>query len=102
MKKLSVQTINSCINLLQNGRSVSEIASELKIGRASVDRIKKKHCPDLLGQSAGRPRKIGDAALRNVVRKMAAGELTTAVDAKIYLEKDLHVCVNYLVHLDNC
>jgi transposase len=94
MKCLPDRIVNSCIVLLQNRLSYTQIATKLGISRGMISKIKKQHLPELLAPKLGRPKIIAPHTVRHVVRKMASGDLTTAMDAKKFLENDLDTFIS--------
>lgn len=80
MKRISKDTENSIVSLLDKGHSSRKIAAELGISHSTVMRVCARLRPNTQKQKAGRPAKLTIADKRNVVRNLMAGKADTAVE----------------------
>ena len=78
MPRISEDKRNNMKSMLQQGRSVREVSRDLRVGIASVSRVRKE-----LGlepeRKTGRPRKISTVAARHVLRDVRTGKTRNAV-----------------------
>jgi transposase len=79
MKKISKDTENNIVSLIDNGHSSREIAAQLGISHTTVMRERARLRPNTQKRKAGRPAKLTIADKRNIVRNLMAGKADTAV-----------------------
>src|SRR5437879_31024 len=79
MKKISKNTENSIISLLDKGLSSRQIALQLSVSHSTVMRERQKSRPNAQKRKGGRPAKLTTTDKRNIVRNIMSGKSDTAV-----------------------
>ena len=82
------------INLLQNGRSYSEIARSMGITKSSISRIKKAAGLDLIPNLPGRKSKISKHTERLLARGIDENKFRTIVDGHRYIRNCIKMNVS--------
>ena len=88
MRPISQQKQNDLIALLNQGLSTRKIASQLRIGKSTVWKIRKQFVPELKLPAKGRPRSINPRQENQIIRSLASGRIDTAADAQRNLSND--------------
>jgi transposase len=105
MARLSKDTCDSIISLLDAGFSTRQIGRKLGVSNFSVHKIREKYRPDAERSRGGRPAKITATEQRRLARLIASGQVTTAVQLKNLhnLHARTAVCANTVRRaLKNC
>jgi transposase len=79
MKPISEAKRLSAIVLIRKGLSSRQIMSKLKIGRATINRLRKGLSPAAQKPLPGRPKKLNSSARRRLVRLILTGKADNAV-----------------------
>ena len=79
MKKISKDTKNNIISLIDSGHSSRKIAAQLGISHSTVMREHARLRPNVQKRKAGRPAKLTVVDKRNIVQNIMAGKADTAV-----------------------
>ena len=79
MKKISKNTENSIISLLDRGLSSCQIAVQLGISHSTVMRECARFRPNKEKQKGGRPAKLTTVDKQNIIRNITSGKADTAV-----------------------
>jgi len=82
MKSISPTIRSRIVLLLRTGRSIRAVAAQTGIGRSTVARIAKTECKDRVVCLPGRPRLLSARDERQIVKRVTAGEASTAVQAQ--------------------
>ena len=94
MHKLSPRLIQDAISLLHQNLSMSEIARRLSVSIGSIHNIKQKFVSNRVGRAPGRRRLLTDRQENLIVRKIASGQMDTAVDAAKSLQESAQLTVH--------
>ena len=78
MKSITEETYNNVVSLLDRGLSARKIATELGVGRTTVDRVRAKSRPDIQKSLGGRPTKLNSTDKRRLVRMITSGKVDSA------------------------
>jgi transposase len=78
MVRLSKDTCDSIISLLDAGFSTRQIGHRLGVSNFSVHKIREKYRPDAERSRGGRPAKTTATEKRRLARLIASGQVTTA------------------------
>jgi transposase len=78
MRHISEQVHNRIISLLDAGLSSRKIATQVGVGRRTVDRVRAATRLDIQKNRAGRPAKLNAADKRQLVRTLTSGKADTA------------------------
>eukprot|EP01099_Mayorella_cantabrigiensis_P002717 TRINITY_DN2199_c0_g1_i2.p1 TRINITY_DN2199_c0_g1~~TRINITY_DN2199_c0_g1_i2.p1 ORF type:complete len:282 (-),score=34.38 TRINITY_DN2199_c0_g1_i2:166-1011(-) len=76
------------LELLDQGKSNTQIATQVKIGVMTVNRIRKKERPSILKAKGGRPSKLSEAARRRIRREITSGKAESAAKVSKILKND--------------
>jgi transposase len=79
MGRISEDTRNSILSLIDSGLSSRKVEEELEVGHATVDRVRARFRPYAPKSRGGRPAKLTAADKRRVVRMAASGKVNNAV-----------------------
>ena len=79
MKKITKETQNNIICLLNNGLSSRQITAQLSISHSTVLREHAKSQTNAHKDKGGRPVKLTRANKRNLVQNLPSGKIDTAV-----------------------
>lgn len=87
MKKVPPCSIIRIIELLRDpGSSSRKVAKIMKVGRETVNRIRREYLPDEIVPKGGRPRMFSPRYRRKLIRLLTSGKLDTATQVKKFLE----------------
>ena len=79
MRRISENTRNSILSLIDVGLSTRQVAERLGVGRMTVSRVRAAARPYARKSRGGRPAKLTAADKRRAVRKITSGEADNAV-----------------------
>jgi transposase len=79
MKRISEQTRNNILSLIDSGLSSRQIGAQLGVNHATVCRVRASVRSGTQGRRAGRPRKLSVVDKRQLVRTITSGKADTAV-----------------------
>lgn len=94
MKPISEETRSSIISLLDAGLSSRQIAAQLGVNRATVDRVRANARPDMQKNQGGRPSKFTPFDKRRLVRMITSGKADNAVHVAQELKDSIGVEVS--------
>ena len=94
MHRLPLDLQQNIILLLQQGKSLREIASQYHIGITTIQRIRKTYLPNLALPSKGRPQKLSAQSKCYCIKAITSGNLKTVVAVQQKLENELNITVN--------
>lgn len=83
--KLSNDTRNNVISLIQSGKSTHEIVLATGVSRSQVVRMKKDLNPNRVLPKGGRTSTVSERTKQTIARKIEKGEIVQAVDVQKYL-----------------
>lgn len=99
MKAISAQKTADVDCFLKQGYSYTDIASRRSLSKATICRISKTCLSNRQKCKTGRPKLPSKTLIRNMARKVVAGVLWTAVDARKWLESEHNIQVNAVIAL---
>jgi transposase len=79
MRRISKDTRNSILELIDNGLSSHKIAAQLGVHHATVNRVRAEARPDAQKSQGGRPAKLTATDKRMLVRRITSGKADNAV-----------------------
>jgi transposase len=88
MRAISTDRRNSIFSLINQGKSIAQIASQLGLSTSTVFKYKNSLAPLVGRVVGGRVAKLSDSKKRLIKRKVLDGKLTTAVQVHHELEKE--------------
>ena len=94
MKKISKNTENNIISLIDNGQSSWKIAEQLGISHTSVMRVSTRLQPNAQKKKAGRPAKLTTTDKRNIIRNLTSGKADTTVQLARDLKDSVQVDIS--------
>ena len=94
MKKISKNTENNIISLIDNGQSSQKIAEQLGISHTSVMRVSTRLRPNAQKKKAGQPAKLTTTDKRNIIRNLTSGKADTTVQLARDLKDSVQVDIS--------
>jgi transposase len=94
MNTTAASKVNSAITMLRSGVPIREIAEKLSLGKSTIGRIRKKHCPGVECSKGGHPPVLSEAEKHYCVLKVTKEKVSNAVKVTKMLEKDIQIKVN--------
>ena len=82
------------ISLLQQPKSIREVALLCHVSYGTVQNIRKTHLPNLKSTLGGRPQKLSKQNKQYCIRAITSGKMKTAIEVQQDLETNLDVTVN--------
>jgi len=99
MRRISEDTRNSILALIDKGLSLREVEARLGVSCATVSRVRAEARPDVQKSRGGRPAKLTPKDKRKVVRMVTSGKAGNAVQATRQLKESETVdCSIHSVH----
>jgi transposase len=94
MHSLSADQKQTILSLINQHLSTRKIASQCSVSKSYVQKLRKRHFPDVVLPKAGRPPKLSVQNKRFCVRAITAGKLDTASATAKQLHDELNVEVS--------
>jgi transposase len=94
MKKISTDTRNAIVHLLETGLSARKVAERVGVCRATVNRVRAQTMPNAEKCPAGRPAKLTPHDKRKLVRLVTSGKADTATQLQKELQNTIGVYIS--------
>ena len=94
MTRISDETRNSILSLIDTGLSSRKIGAQLGVSYRTVSRVRAEARPGIQKCRAGRPAKLTATDKRWLVRRITSGKAANAVQATRQLSETTNVKVN--------
>ena len=88
MKKISTDTRNNIITLIDKGLSAHKIHEQLGVSPRTVDKIRKETRPNITVARGGRPRRLTATDHRWLVQTVTSGQADNATQLAKLLENN--------------